>query len=51
MHGEAEGLKQSPRLLDLWRRGVVLPWPGGSRPIFIAIDPVAITGRYLRGWT
>lgn len=51
VHGEAEGLKQSPRLLDLWRRGVVIPWPEGSHPMFIVIDPVIITGRYVQGWT
>ena len=50
VHGEAGGLKQSPRLLDLWRRDVVETWAAGSRPTFVAIDPVTITGRYLRGW-
>lgn len=50
VHGEAGGLKQSPRLRDLWRRDVVETWAAGSRPTFIAIDPVTITGRYIRGW-
>ena len=48
VHGEAAGLKQSPRLLDLWRRDVVKTWVAGSQPTFIAIDPLTITGRHLR---
>lgn len=51
VYGEAVGLKQSPRLLDLWRRDVVKTWAAGSQPTFIAIDPVSVTGRYLRDWT
>ena len=47
VHGEAGGLKQSPRLLDLGAgRGRNV---GHRQPALIAIDPVTITGRYIRG--
>ena len=50
VRGPAEGLPASPRVLDLWRNDTVTPWAGGSRTLYIAIDPAEITGRYLSGW-
>jgi uncharacterized protein len=51
VRGSAQSLVGSQRVLDLWRNDTVVPWAGGSRTLFIAISPTAITGRYLRAWS
>ena len=47
VRGAATGVTQDYTLSTLWRNGPV-PWAGGVRNVFIAINPESVTGRAVK---
>jgi nitroimidazol reductase NimA-like FMN-containing flavoprotein (pyridoxamine 5'-phosphate oxidase superfamily) len=45
VRGFARQIHQSYDLIELWEGEGLVPWAGGSRPLFIEIEPRTITGR------
>jgi len=47
VRGRARGVTDPDALRGLEKRAYTAPWAGGERPVWVRIEPIAITGRRL----